>query len=224
MLLMLVRTLILYFTVVLAMRLMGKRQVGELQPAELVIAIMISDLASIPMQSTGVPLLSGLVPIATLLTAELIMSYISLKSRAFRKFISGSPSIIIHHGNLNEEEMEKQRFNIDDLLEELRINDYPDITEIEYAILETGGEISIIPKTSAKAVTLGDLHIEQKQDILPVILIADGELNEKELKRAKRDKKWLMAELKKFKIEKEQDAFIALLNSKGEFFAQKKKG
>lgn len=222
MLVILVRTLVLYFTVVAAMRLMGKRQVGQLQPTELVIAIMISDLASIPMQNTGVPLLGGIVPITTLFGAELIMSFISLKSRKFRKFISGTPSIIIKNGLLNESEMERQRINIDDLLEELRVNNYNDITEIEYAILETGGQISIMPKSASKQVTLSDIGIKGKQETLPIVLISDGKRNETEFRRSGKSEKWLSGELKRYGIDNEKDAFIALINARGQFFAQKK--
>ena len=139
MLVLVVRTLILYGVVILAMRVMGKRQLGELQPSELVVAIMISDLASVPMQAIDIPLLSGIIPVMTLLVAEVIMSYMSLKSKKMRKFLSGEPSIVIYDGRINEKELTRLRFNINDLLEELRLNNCHDVSDVEVAVIETSG-------------------------------------------------------------------------------------
>ena len=145
MLVLVIRTLILYLIVVISMRIMGKRQIGEMQPSELVVAIMISDLASVPMQAIDLPLLSGIVPVFTLIVAEIIMSVLGLKSRLLRKLISGEPSVIISNGHVNEKELARLRFNLNDLLEQLRISGNFDITEIETAILETNGQLSIVP-------------------------------------------------------------------------------
>jgi len=139
-----IRTIILYITVMIAMRLMGKRQVGELQPSELVITIMISELAAIPAASIGVPLVSGIVPVLTLIIAEIVVSFFAMKSKGFRKVVSGSPSVIIRNGKINYVEMERIRMNIDDLLEETRIAGYPVISDIKLAIVETNGKLSII--------------------------------------------------------------------------------
>ena len=201
-----IRTLILYGLVVLSMRIMGKRQIGELQPSELVVAIMISDLAAVPMQTIDIPLLTGIVPVLTLLVAEVAMSFISLKSKKARKYITGEPSIIIYRGHINEKELEKARFTLNDLMEELRISGYPDISKINMAILETNGEISVIEEN------------KDNMTDFPYILISDGEMNEAELKRAGKSEKWL----KKHINGDIKDIFLASLNSDGELSVQKK--
>ena len=201
-----IRTLILYGLVVLAMRIMGKRQIGELQPSELVVAIMISDLAAVPMQTIDIPLLTGIVPVLTLLIAEVTMSFISLKSKKARKYITGEPSIIIYKGHINEKELEKARFTLNDLMEELRISGYPDISKINMAILETNGEISVIEES------------KDNMTDFPYILISDGELNKAELKRAKKSEDWLK---KRIKCDI-KDVFLASLNCDGELTVQKK--
>ncbi len=216
-----IRTLILYIIVIFSMRLMGKRQIGELQPSELVVAIMISDLASVPMQAVEIPLMSGVIPVITLIVAEIIMSFLSLKSKTARKILSGEPSIIIYNGHINQHEMEKLRFNINDLLEELRMNNYPNIADIDCAVLETNGEISIIPKTNAKNITIGDLKNGAKKESLPCMIISDGVLNREELERSRKTEKWLMRELRKFKVNDIKDVFICSF-SDGQLFVQKR--
>jgi len=152
------RTIILYVLVVVGLRVMGKRQIGELQPSELVIAIMLAELASIPMQATGIPLLSGIIPILTLITLEILLSFISLKSKKFRELVSGKPSILVHDGAINKQEMQKLRFNNDDLMEELRLGGCPNVQDIQYAILETNGQLSIMLKKDNQPLTLKDAN------------------------------------------------------------------
>lgn len=137
---------------------MGKRQVGEMQPSELVVAIMISDLASIPMQEVGIPLSSGIIPIFTLIIMEILLSQFSLKNKKFRRMMTGKPSVIVHNGKLMEKEMKKQRFNSDDLNEQLRIQGYTGIKDIHFAILETNGQLSIIPKPKKQQTTVADVE------------------------------------------------------------------
>lgn len=151
-----IRTIILYFLVVVSLRIMGKRQIGELQPSELVVAIMVSDLATIPMQDTRIPLLAGAIPILTLIILEVILSFISMKNKKFREFVSGKPSILVHNGQIVQDEMDKQRFTREDLLEELRMAGCDDITEIQYAVLETTGNIGLILKKDNRPLTLKD--------------------------------------------------------------------
>lgn len=217
-----IRIVFLYALVILAIRLMGKRQVGQLQPAELVIAIMISDLASIPMENNNIPLISGIVPILTLIGAELLLSWICLKSYRFRKLLSGSTSILIYNGKIIEEELLKQRFTLEDLLEELRQNNCPDISQVEYAILETSGQVSVIPKASFQPLTFSDIGISVAQKKLPCPIISDGVLDEMSLKRSGKTKSWLESELKKNNIKRASDVFIGIITADGEFFVQKK--
>ncbi|MEE1043236.1 MAG: DUF421 domain-containing protein [Clostridia bacterium] len=153
-----IRTIILYLLVILGLRIMGKRQVGEMQPSELVVAIMISDLASIPMQEVGIPLSYGIIPIFTLIIMEILLSQFSLKNKKFRRMLTGKPSVIIHNGKLLENEMKKQRFNNDDLNEQLRIQGYTGIKDIHFAILETNGQLSIIPKPKKQQTTVDNVE------------------------------------------------------------------
>lgn len=153
-----IRTVILYILVVLGLRIMGKRQIGEMQPSELVVAIMISDLATIPMQEIGIPLMSGIIPIFTLIIMEIALSGLSLRHRKFRHFITGKPSVIIHNGKILKTEMKKIRFNRDDLKEQLRIQGYTDMKEINFAILETNGQLSIIPKKGEQPCSESDVR------------------------------------------------------------------
>ena len=153
-----IRTVILYLFVILGLRIMGKRQVGEMQPSELVVAIMISDLASIPIQEVGITLSSGIIPIFTLIIMEIFLSHFSLKNKKFRRLMTGKPSVIIHNGKLLENEMKKQRFNNDDLNEQLRIQGYTGIKDIHFAILETNGQLSIIPKVKKQQSTVEDVE------------------------------------------------------------------
>ena len=218
------RTIVLYLVVVIALRLMGKRQIGQLQPSELVIAIMISEVASIPMQNTGVPLLSGLVPVLTLIIAEVILSFVSLKSRKMRRLLSGKPSILIDHGKIKEKELEKSRFNIEDLLEELRMNNYPDITEVEYAVLETSGQLSIVPKTEARPATVKDLNLNRPPTQRTHTIVSDGMVDEPELQQANKDIRWLKKQLAANNIERIEDVFLATIDSNGSLFVQLKEG
>lgn len=222
MLVVLIRTLILYGLVVLAIRLMGKQQIGELQPFELVIAIMLSELAAIPMQDTTIPLFHGIIPIVTLVIIQVVISYISLKSLRLRKFFHGTPSVLIYKGKIMEEELKRIRFSLTDLLELLRTKDYPNIADVEYAILETNGELSVIPKAHKRAVTLEDLKIPTQWEMMPLALILDGEVSQTNLERANLDFQWLMNELKKQGIENVQDVFIASVHGTGELYVQLK--
>lgn len=221
MLVLVIRTLILYSLIVLSIRIMGKRQIGEMQPSELVVAIMISDLASVPMQSIDIPLVAGIVPVFTLIVAEIIMSVLSLKSRFLRKLISGEPSVIVSKGHVNEKELERLRFNLNDLLEQLRMSGYFDIAQIETAILETNGQLSVVPKTAERPVTIKDLKIKDAEcDGIPCMLISDGTIIEQELKRSGHGMEWLQKELEKRNLEI-KDIFIASLSQNGELFIQK---
>jgi uncharacterized membrane protein YcaP (DUF421 family) len=219
-----IRTIILYFIVVITMRIMGKRQIGEMQPFELVIAIMVSELASLPMQDTRIPLAHGVIPIVTLLFLQAVISMAELKSEAARTIFSGKPSIIIKDGKIDIKQLKYDRFNINDLFEELRLQGYYNIENIQYAILETSGQLSVIPKTELEPATKQDLNIKTTQDKLPVTLILDGKINQNNLKVIEKNNLWLENELKENNISSVDKVFIALLDSKGKFFYQLKEG
>ena len=199
---------------------MGKRQIGQMQPSELILAIMVSDIATVPMESTGKPLLSGIIPIITLMTAEIGLSYLSQKSEKMRKILSGSASLIINKGKIDIKELKRLRVNIDDLSEQLRMNGYTSVGEIEYAILETNGEISIIPKSQLKPVCAQDLNLKVKAATMHKNVIKDGIIEIKNLQEIGRDNKWLEEILN---IEKIKLSDIFLMSSDGtEYFLQKK--
>lgn len=158
------RTIILYTIVMFSVRLMGKKQAGELEPMELVVTIMISELASIPMQDTGIPLASGVVPILTILIIEIFLSMIAMKNKPFRRLLSGKPSVLIYNGQIMLNEMRKNRFNRDDLLEQLRLEGTTHISEVRYAILETNGQLSVILKKDSQPAKIKDLENKPKQN------------------------------------------------------------
>ncbi|WHH58913.1 DUF421 domain-containing protein [Petroclostridium sp. X23] len=216
------RTIFLYILVIAALRIMGKRQIGELQPSELVVTIMISELAAIPMQATGIPLVNGILPIITLIIAEVALSYITLKSEKARDIISGTPSILIENGKINEPEMEKLRFNMGDLLEELRINNCPNIADVEFAILETSGQLSVIQKSQKKPATAEVLNIPTDYEGLPLTLISDGKVNYNNLKSTNLDRQWLVNELAKLGVDDISNVFFASLDTQGNLFYQMK--
>jgi len=205
------------------MRIMGKRQIGQLQPYELVIALMISELASMPMQNSGIPLFHGIIPIITLLVLQVLISTLQLKSEVARLIFCGLPSILIEKGKINIKALKNNRLNLNDLLEELRLKDYFNLDDIEYAILETRGQITIIPKSELEPATRKDLNVKSSQNMLPVTLILDGKVNNRNLKLIKKDKSWLIQQLNKKNVPSADQVFLALLDSQGKFIYQLKK-
>jgi len=220
-----IRTLLIYTVVVIVMRMMGKRQVAEMQPFELVIMIMIAELAATPMENLNIPLINGIIPIIALLFTQVLVSYMSLKSQRFSNFICGKPSILIHKGRINQSEMRRLRINIDDLLEALRNKDYFNISDVEYAILETNGQMSVIPIPDKRPVVISDLNPNGnfKEEELPVTLIINGVLSDTKLRKTGYDQRWLMDQLKKQNIDNIESVFFAFLSSDRVFYAQEKK-
>ena len=177
-----VRVIILYLLVLITMRLMGKREIGQLQPFELAISIMIADLASVPMADIGIPLLSGIVPILGLLTLHLLISFINLKSFKAREIICGKPSILISKGRINEKALKKERFTINELEERLRGYSISNIADVDYAILETSGQVTVIPKPNKRSIIPADFNIMPIDEGLPYDLIIDGMIMKENLK------------------------------------------
>jgi len=193
---------------------MGKRQIAQLQPFELVTAIMIAELASIPMEDVGIPLVKGLVPIFALVLSQVALSYITLVSERARALICGSPSIIIKNGIIRQKELQKQRINLNDLLELLRAKNIANVEDVEFAILETNGDLSVFPKSDLKPVTLSDMQIPGKPEDIPVTLIMDGHVLHKNLKYTGKDINWLYDQInaKGFRF---KDIFFAYLDTHG---------
>lgn len=222
MIIIVIRTLILYMLVVLALRMMGKREIAQLQPFELVVLLMISDLAVIPSENVRIPLLSGIIPILVLLSANLSLAWITLKSERVRDIICGTPSILIRQGKIVEEELKKNCYNLTDLLEELRIKNFPNIADVEFAVLENNGELSVFPKAQKRPTIPEDFHITPPYEGLPLTIILDGKLNSKNLQQSNKDLIWLKLELKKQTINRIEDVLIASLDSSGRLFTQAK--
>ncbi|NLB53693.1 MAG: DUF421 domain-containing protein [Syntrophomonadaceae bacterium] len=219
--LIIIRTLILYLAVVIFLRLMGKREVGQLQPYELVIIIMISELAAIPMQNTTIPVINGLIPIFVLFAAHVTLSFISLKSERARAVINGKPTIVIENAKIMEEDMRKMRYNINDLLEQLRGKNVTNIADVEFAILETNGNLSVILKPDKRPVQPKDMGINPQSEGLPITLVADGRLFHENLKKIKRDIEWLENEFHKAGTTYKK-VFFANIDSQGKLFIQNK--
>lgn len=192
------RTFLLYILVIFCLRFMGKRQIGELQPSELVTTIVISNIAAIPIENLGSPLINGVVPIIMLACFEVILSAINLKSKFFRRIISGTPMMVIRNGTVDQQALRDIRFSIDDLMEQLRGSGYFNLDEIAYAIVETNGQVSVYNKFDSRPVTCGDLGIKAPQvDGLPVVIISDGIIEKRALAFCNVDQKWLDDILKK---------------------------
>lgn len=199
-----VRSIILYVIVLVVMRLMGKREIGQLQPFELAIAIMIADLASVPMSEVGIPIINGIIPILSLLVMHLIISFINLKSIKMRQLICGKPSILIYRGKINEKVLIKERFTINELQERLRANNINDLADVEYAILETSGQVSIIQKPNKRTTIPEDFNIMPEYEGISYDLVVDGKIMNDNLKILNKTYGWLKKEVNKFNIEPEE--------------------
>ena len=219
-----IRTIILYILVICAMRIMGKRQIGELQPSELVVAIMISDLATVPVSDIAIPLLSGVIPIMTLIIFEVTISFLTLKSEKARNIITGKPTYLIKDGIIAEKQMRNMRYNIEDLLEELRLKDCPNIADVHTAILETNGELSVVLKSDKRSVTPKDLKIKPNQESVPLVLISDGKIRFEHLRELNKDIKWLEKKLADRNIKSTKDVFLFSIDSDGIITMQMKDG
>jgi len=217
-----VRTLILYALVIFALRVMGKREIGQLQPFELVVILMISDLAVVPSENVGIPLLSGILPILVLLSASMTLAWITLKSEKARAIVCGTPSILIRQGEIDEKELKRNCYNLTDLLEELRIKNVPNIADVEFAVLENNGNLSVFPKAHKRPTIPDDFQITPPYEGLPLPIIMDGKLNTHYLQQSNKDLSWLQSELKKQTIDKVEDVLIASIDSSGKLFVQAK--
>ena len=218
-----VRAIVLYVVVLIVMRLMGKREIGQLQPFELAISIMIADLASIPMTDIGIPISNGIIPILGLLVMHLIISVINLKSLKARQVICGKPTILVYRGKIDERALKKERFTINELQERLREQNVINLGDVEYAILETSGELSVIQKPEKRNAIPEDFNIVPDYEGIPYDLVVDGKVMYKNLQSLGKDYKWLEKQVEKFHMRPE-DALVVTLDGKGQIFCQKKEG
>lgn len=217
------RTLITYIIVLIAVRLMGKREIGQLQPFELVVIIIIADVASVPMENINIPLIQGIIPILGLLLGQLVFSYLNIKWPWFHKMFTGKSTMLIDKGKILEYNLKKQRYPVEELIEQLRVAGYPNIMDVDYAILETSGEVSIIPKREKNAVTVGDMNLDTDKEGYPRVVVLEGTVIESNLIALKKDEKWLSDRLKEIKISLEK-ILIMVVDESGKIYCQRKVG
>lgn len=223
MLLSYVRTILLYLVLIFVIRMMGKRQVGEMEPAEFVVTMLVANLASIPMQDGAIPLFSGLVPILTVLGMELVISWLTVKSVAMRKLFCGKPVILVENGRICEDNLRSTRITMDELTGHLRQKDVLMISDVQYAILETNGELSVFPFPEKMPASAADAGIRVKAQKLPVTVISDGILLEENLKALGKDRTWLKAMLKKQKADI-TGTLLFMADGDGNVYFQSKEG
>ncbi len=219
------RTVILYLILMVGLRLMGKRQIGELEPSELVLTLIISDLAAVPMQNFGIPLVNGLLPIVTLLCLSMLLSFFSLKSIRFRSLVCGHPTVIVRDGKVLEQNMARNRFTVDELFEQLRGQGYSDLSAVKYAILETSGQVSVLPYTKSSPITPQAVNLSVPDDVtLPVLLINDGHVMTRNLRSSGYDEAWLTQQLRQRRLTSPRQVFLLTVDEAGSIVCVTKEG
>ena len=216
------RTLIIYFALLLTLRLLGKRQLGEMELSEFVLGALIADLAAHPLQDMGIPMINGLVPILTLFCCEVLIAGITMKNIRLRTAFFGKPSMLILHGQVVQREMRKNRFTLDELMQELRSQGSSDISKIDYAILETDGKLNIIPYPSETPVTAAQMGLTLPGGGYPTIVISDGRILDANLQHMGLDRSWLTDRLQENGAEDAAQVFMMTVNEAGQiYFARK---
>ena len=208
------RTVVLYLVLIAVVRLMGKRQIGQLEPSEFVVAMLVADLAAIPMQDGAISLLNGLVPILTVLAMELILSGLSMRSIRLRKLLCGKPVILIENGKINQRNLKRTQVTLDELAGHLREKDVLDIQTVQYAILETDGNLSVFPYPAELPASAKDAKIKASKQSLPVTVVSDGRLLGDNLRVAKKDGAWLRRVLQERRTTLE-DTYLLTVDESG---------
>ena len=219
-----VRTVILYFAILISMRIMGKRQLGEMEISEFIVAALIADLAATPLQDIGIPLLNGLVPIIIMFCFEIIIAGLNMRSVKLRKLTYGRPEIIIRNGRIIREAMHKNRFTLDELMQELRAQGLTDTAQVEYAVLETNGQLSIILKSGDQPATASQMGVDADDVSYAHIIINEGRILDNNLELLGRDRRWLSNELKRQNFRSADEVYILTLSESGRVFCQAKEG
>ena len=217
------RTLLLYIAVIAAIRLMGKRQIGDLDPSELVVTILVSDLAAVPMQDLGIPMVSGLVPIATLIVLEILLSFLALKSHPFRRLLNGQPAIIIRSGKLDIQKLRQMRLTTDEVIETLRKQNVASVADVKYGVIEPDGTLTVIPRQAKQPVTADMLGLSPRDAGLPLVVVSDGKLVNRSLQLLHLDPRDIENRLNNQSIAL-SDVFLMTLDDCGNTFLQRKEG
>ena len=206
----LVRAVVLYLLVIAVIRLLGKRQLGQLEPSEVAVTMLVADLASFPMQEENISILSGVIPILAVLALEVLLSFLSMRSIKLRKILCGKPVILMENGKFLQDNMRKNRVTIDELVSQLRQKDVLDPEKVQYAILETGGNLSVFLQPGDKPAAAKDAGICPKAEALPVTIISDGRILQDNLSKAGKDSRWLQKILSKEKATPRQTFLLTV--------------
>lgn len=217
-----VRVLIVYLALLLATKIMGKREIGQLAAIDFVVSILMADLAALPITHHDISVWQALAPLGVVTLLQVVTSILCMKSNRFRRFIYGKPNVLIAHGHMQLGEMRKARYNIDDLLTQLRQRDVFDISDVDYAVLETSGDLTVALKTPKQAVTRDDLRLPETEGGLALTLIDDGEVNHRGLADADLDEAWLQKRLARQGVFDVKDVFFASLSSDGSLYLMKR--
>lgn len=221
MLVLILRAFVLYIFIIFVMRVMGKREIGQLQPFELAITLIIADLLVIPMENTGVPLINGIIPVLIITFSQMFFSYLTVKNERVQQVMSGKPTVMIRNGNLVEENLIKQNYNITELIEQLRLNGVERIDDVECAMLETNGQLSVILKTLKRPVTVEDMGIVKQHEGIPVEIILDGKFISENFARANITKEEIEKELEIRNLTADK-VFFASVDAQRKFMIQEK--
>lgn len=216
-----IRAVILYCVLIFSVRLMGKRQIGELQPSELAITILISNIATLPVEDLSIPLVTGLLPVLTLVCLDVLMSWFSMKSKKMRGIVSGEPVIIISDGKVDQQKLYNLRFTTDDLMEAIRSQGIFDLEEVQFAVVETTGKVSVYPKFKNRPVTNEDMNIKNSTSDPPAVVVQDGRVMDSSLKRLGLGKQWLDKILSENDVH-ETDIFLMTAETAGKYRIIKK--
>ncbi|MGN1480783.1 DUF421 domain-containing protein [Porcipelethomonas sp.] len=216
-----IRAIILYIIVIFSVRLMGKRQIGELQPSELVITILVSNIATLPLEDLNIPLSMGILPILSLVCFEVLMSWGTLRSKRLRHIVSGSPKVIIKDGVLDQKVMKDLRFSVDDLMTALRGSSIFDISDVQFAVVETNGSVSVYEKYSRRNVINQDMKLKGESIDPPMIIISDGKIIKQSLEESGLTNKWVTDLLNKKHLA-ETDVFMLTADKSGNYTLIKK--
>ena len=220
----LIRTLLIYALLLVTMRLLGKRQLGEMELSEFVVAAVIADLAALPLQDIGIPMMNAVVPIVTLFCCEILIAGISMKSLRLRTLLFGRPSILISQGKILQSELRRNRFTLDELLQELRRQGIDDIRKVKTAILETDGRLNVLLSASAEPVSPELLGIDVPEKGYPIVVINDGRTLSANLRHSGHDARWLEKQLKSHGLQSAEQVFLMTVNAFDEIYLAKKEG
>lgn len=216
------KTFVFYFVLLFSVRIMGKREIGTLSPTDLIVAILLAELAAIPIEDPNISVWMGIVPIVTIVMLEIVFSYGMLRNFRLRTMVHGRPSVVVQNGRILESALRANRYNLDELMQHLREKGWPDVQEVEFAILESNGKLSVVPKSQKRPVSPEDLGIETKYEGLPLPMIKDGVINQDALLESGLGTQWLKQQLAERNIHHVEDVFFATLSTTGELYVQLK--